>query len=120
MKIRNIEVEFDFLDADDVERFEREAKRVLDKCDEEAKKQYSASESIKSQCKIVEEFFNNVFGQGISEKIFVKRNNLKEHLEVYEEIIKESQSRNNEMRNKFVKYQPNREQRRNDRFKGRK
>ena len=26
MKIRDIEVEFDFLDADDVERFEKEAK----------------------------------------------------------------------------------------------
>ena len=29
MKIRNIEVDFDFLDADDVERFENEARRLL-------------------------------------------------------------------------------------------
>ena len=121
MKIRDIEVDFDFLDADDVERFEKEAKRLLDRCDEEAKNNYTSSETIKVQCRIVEEFFDNVFGEGISEKIFIKRNNLKEHLEIYEEIIKESQSQNNEMRSKFGKYQPNREQRRYDKFnKGRK
>ena len=32
MKIRNIDVEFDFFDADDMERFEREAKIVKEKC----------------------------------------------------------------------------------------
>lgn len=119
MKIRDVEVDFDFLDADDVERFEREARRVLEKCDEEAKKSYSASESIKAQCKIVEEFFDNVFGKGISDKIFVKRNNLKEHLTVFEEVIKESKAQDNDMRNRFGKYQPNREQRRYDKYKGR-
>lgn len=120
MKIRNIEVDFDFLDADDVERFENEAQKLLNKCDEEAKKDYSASESIKVQCKIVEEFFDNVFGEGISEKIFVKRNNLKEHLEIYEEVIKEKKAEENEIKNKFGRYQPNREQRRYDKHKGNK
>ena len=116
MKIRNIEVDFDFLDADDIERFENEAKRLLNKCDEEAKKDYSSSESIKAQCRIIEEFIDNVFGEGLSEKIFIKRNNLKEHLEIYEEIIKEKELENNEIQNKFGKYQPNREQRRYDKF----
>lgn len=120
MKIRNIEVDFDFLDADDIERFENEAKRLLNKCDEEVKKDYSSSETIKVQCRIIEEFIDNVFGEGLSEKIFIKRNNLKEHLEIYEEIIKEKQQENSEMQNKFGKYQPNREQRRYDKFdKGR-
>ena len=30
MKIRNIEVDFNFLDADDVEKFEKEANRVIE------------------------------------------------------------------------------------------
>ena len=30
MKIRNIELEFDFLDADDMEKFETEAKKVIE------------------------------------------------------------------------------------------
>ena len=33
MKIRGIEVDFDFLDADDVERFEKEAKKVQEECE---------------------------------------------------------------------------------------
>ena len=118
MKIRDIEVDFDFLDADDVERFEKEAEKLLNKCDEEAKKDYTASESIKAQCRIVEEFFDNVFGKGISDKIFVKKNNLKEHLEIYEEIIKERNVCKNNIENKFGRYQPNREQRRYDKYKG--
>jgi len=118
MKIRDIEVDFDFLDADDVERFEKEAKKLLDKCDEEAKKAYSSSETIKVQCRIIEEFFDNVFGEGLSEKIFVKRNNLKEHLEMYEDIIKERNKEDIEIKNKFGRYQPNREERRYNNFKG--
>ncbi len=118
MKIRDVEVEFDFLDADDAEKFEKEAQKLLYKCDEEAKKSYSLSESIKAQCRIVEEFFDNVFGEGISEKIFKKRNNLKEHLEIYEDIIKERQKEDIEMKNRFGRYQPNREDRRNNKFRG--
>ena len=30
MKIKNIEVNFDFLDADDMEKFENEAKKVIE------------------------------------------------------------------------------------------
>ena len=118
MKIRDIEVDFDFYDADDVEKFENEAQKVLDRCDEEAQKNYSASESIKIQCKIVEDFFNAVFGEGISDKIFKKKNNLKEHLIIYEEVIKERRLEDNEMRNVFGRYQPNREQRRYKQYKG--
>lgn len=112
MKIKNIEVEFDFLDADDIERFEKQADILMKKCDEEAEKNYSASETIRVQCKIIEEFIDNVFGEGISDKIFVKKNNLKEHLNIYEDIIKEKQFEDNEIKSKFGRYQPNREERR--------
>lgn len=120
MKIRDVEVEFDFLDADDAEKFEKEAQKLLDKCDEEAKKSYSLSETLKVQCKIIEDFFDNVFGEGISEKIFKKKNNLKEHLEVYEDVIKGRQEEEEEIRNKFGRYQPNREERRNNQYRGKK
>lgn len=118
MRLRNIEVDFDFLDADNMEKFEKEAQKLLDKCDEEAKKNYTASESIKAQCRMVEEFFDNVFGEGISDKIFIKRNNLREHLEIYEDIIKEKNIIKDDMKNKFGRYQPNREERRYNNHKG--
>ena len=44
MKIRNIDVDFDFLDADDVERFENEAKRVVEECKVKDKEEMSYAE----------------------------------------------------------------------------
>lgn len=120
MKIRNIEVDFDFLDADDIERFENEVKTYMDKCDEESKKEYTASESLRVQCKIIEDFVDGVFEKGLSDKIFKKKANLREHLDIFEEIIKEKQKYDEIQKNKYERYQHNRYERRNQFKKGRK
>lgn len=120
MKLKDIEVDFDFLDADDVERLEKEAKIVLKKCEEEEKKEMSIAESIRKQCEIVNIFFDNVFGEKISEKLFKGKNNLREHLELFEEIINEKKKEDTEIRRTYDRYQPNRETRRNNKYnKGR-
>ena len=75
MKIRDIEVDFDFLDADDVERFEKEAKRVIEESSKKEKIEMSYSEAIREECRIIKEFFDNVYGNGISEKIFNYKTN---------------------------------------------
>ena len=41
------------------------------------KKEMSYSEVIREECNIIERFFDNVFGKGISEKIFNNKKNLK-------------------------------------------
>lgn len=118
MILKNVEVEFDFLDADDIEKFELEAKKVIEICEKEENNTLSASENLRKQCKVINEFFDNVFGEGVSKKIFKGKNNLKEHLELFEEIIKEKYKEENQIKSKFNRYQPNRDMRRNNKFRG--
>lgn len=116
MKIRNIEVEFDFLDADDVERFEREAKRVKEECDIKDKKEMSYAEVIREECNIIDTFFDNVFGQGTAEKLFNGKKNLNEHIKAFEDIVNEKIKQHKDLNNAFERYQPNKEQRRYNQF----
>lgn len=112
MKIRNIEVDFSFLDADDVEKFEQEAERVKKECELKGKEQMPYSQAIREECKIINSFFDNVFGIGTSEKIFGNKNNLEEHIKAFEDIVKEKIEQQRGLQNTFERYQPNREQRR--------
>ena len=43
MKIKDIEVDFNFLDADDMERFENEARKVKEECKEKKNRNDSIS-----------------------------------------------------------------------------
>lgn len=118
MKIRDIEVDFDFLDADDVERFENEAKRVVEECKKTAQKTMSHSEAIRVECDIVETFFDNVFGKGISEELFNGRKNLSDHIKAFEDIVKTKNEKQKDLQSTLDRYQPNREQRRYNQFRG--
>lgn len=118
MKIRDVEVEFDFLDADDMERFEKEAQRVKDESETKSKEEMSYSQVIKEECMIINKFFDNVFGKGISEKLFKGKMNLGEHIKAFEDIVKEKIEQQTELQNTLNRYQPNREQRRYNQYKG--
>lgn len=120
MKIKGIEVDFNFLDADDIERFEREAENVKreceEKCEEKCKQKMSLAEAIREECKVINNFFDNVFGVGISQKLFGNKNNLEEHIKVFEEVIKEKIEQQKRLQATFDRYQPNREQRRYNKY----
>lgn len=126
MRIKNIEVEFSFSDADDLERLENSAKKVKEISDEYKKKELSVSEAIREECKIINDFFDEVFGEGISEKLFNGKNDLKEHIDLFKDIIDEKVRQTNAFQNMYdnieynSKYMPNREQRRFNKYKGRK
>lgn len=118
MKIRDIEVSFDFLDADDVERFEKEAQRVKEECEVKNKEELSYSEVIRKECNIIDRFFDNVFGEGIAEKLFKGKKNLNEHMKAFEDIINTKIEQQRGLQNTLDRYQPNREQRRYNKYKG--
>jgi len=61
MKIRDIEVDFDFLDADDMEKFEKEAEKVQESCRNKRNIEMPASQAIREECIIINSFFDNVF-----------------------------------------------------------
>ena len=118
MKIKNIEVNFDFLDADDVERFEKEAKKVVEECQNKDKIEMSYAEVIREECNIIENFFDNVFGEGISNKMFNGKKNLKERINAFEDIVNQKNEQQQDLQRTIDRYQPNREQRRHNQFKG--
>lgn len=119
MKIRGIEVDFNFLDADNAERFEKEAEKVVKECEIKEKQQMSYSQTIREECMIIDNFFDNVFGTGISKKMFNGKYNLEEHLKAFEDIVKEKLEQQKGLQSTFDRYQPNREQRRyNQHHKG--
>ena len=65
MKIGNIDVDFSFTDADDIEKFEKALEVVKEKSAEYQKKQLKMSEALRLECDIIDEFFDNIFGEGI-------------------------------------------------------
>ena len=126
MKIKDIEVDFSFTNADDIERFEKAAKEVKEKSENYKKEEKSTADVIRDECNIIEEFFENVFGKGISEKLFNGKKDLKEHSELFLDIVKEKVEQTKsfqDMYNNFeyrAKYMPNRATRRYNKFQGRK
>ena len=127
MKLKDIEVDFSFTDADCMERLENAAKKVKEKSELKDKEEKSLSETIREECKIIDEFFDEVFGEGISEKIFKGKKDLQDHMEVFTDIInakiattKDTQNLYDTLENR-AKYMPNRETRRHNKYnKGRK
>ncbi len=114
MKIRDVEVNFDFLDADDAERFENEAEKVVEKCNNVKTENMRYSEAVRKECDVIEEFFDNVFGTGISEKIFKGKKNLSDHINAFEDIVKLKLENQKQLENVYDRYKPNRAQRRSN------
>ena len=126
MKLEDIEVNFSFTDADDVERFENAAKKVYEEAEKNKKKEMNASEIIREECNIIEEFFDSVFGEGISNKLFNEKKDIVEHIKLFEDIIKAKVEATKDIQNIYDniensdRYKPNRETRRYNNYKGRK
>ena len=116
MKILDKEVEFDFLDADNVALFEKEVNTVLDKCKEQKneKQKLSLSEALRRECEIIEVFFDNMFGEGTSKEIFKGKMNLKEHIKAFEYITSEKLKAQQDLEDTINQYSPNRATRRSN------
>lgn len=112
MKIKNIEVEFDFLDADDVERLENAYKKVVEETKKYQEEDLSMSQEIRIECQIINEFLDSVFGEGFSEKLFKGKMSLKEHTEVFQDILNEKIKYSRDLETVYQRYKPNKEERR--------
>ncbi len=117
MKILNTEVNFDFLDADDIEKFEKAAQKVKTECEKKGIETFSYSEAIRKECEIIDTFFDEVFGKGVAQKIFKGKMSLTEHINAFQDIVNEKIRRQQDMQNSLNRYLPNRQQRRNKRKK---
>lgn len=122
MKLKDVEIEFSFTDADNLEKFENAMKKVKDEAQNSKKEKMSLAEAIKRECKIIEMFFDEVFGAGISERIFKGKKDLKEHIELFQDIANEKVKQTQGFQNLYnsiengIRYMPNRETRRYNQY----
>ena len=116
MKILDVEIDFNILDAEQVAKFEDELEKVSEKCKNNKNKKMKLSEAIISECNIIEEFFDNVFEEGISKKIFKGKKALDEHIEAFKNIVDEKIRNQSKLEQSLAeinqKYSPNRATRR--------
>lgn len=124
MKLKDIEVDFSFTDADCLERLENASKKVKEKAEAKQKEELSLSESIRQECAILDDFFDETFGEGTAKKIFKGKKDLQEHMELFTDIINAKIETTKATQNLYdtleykTKYMPNRETRRHNK-KGR-
>lgn len=122
MRIKDIEINFSFTDADDIERFENEARKVEEKAKNYEKKEMSTSEAIREECNVIEEFFDNVFEKGISQKLFKGKKDIADHINLFQDIVNAKLEQTKGLQNIYDnldRYIPNRETRRYNNRKGR-
>lgn len=115
MNILGVELQYDFFDADELEIYERENKRVADRIKEPTQyENKTTAEALRIQCGIVNDFFNAVFGEGTADKIFGGKNNIKDHMEAFGIVANEAMGCRGEFDAMVDKYSPNRAERRQE------
>lgn len=108
MEINGVKLDADFTDADFIETLETARKKVIEDCDKVDLKNLSTAEGIRQECKIIKDFFDFVFGDGTSEKLFGNKNSLKICLDAFEDIQKESRKSISDFDERVSQYSPER------------
>lgn len=113
MKINDVEIKFDVMDAVQLERYEvalREVKTAKQAAG------LTASQRIKEQCSIVKYFFDKACGPQTAERLFGDSYNYRTHYEAFESFInqigEETKKEQQAMDDRVAKYTLNRAQRR--------
>lgn len=114
-KWNDVELEIDMEDYDFLQRYEK-AFDVMGVKEEELKKTGPRSEIVKEYCDMFYRLFDDIFGDGTGEKLFLGKRNVRICEECYTDFIAECQKgvleankRKNAMMSKF---KPNRAQQR--------
>ena len=125
MKLANIDVDFSFTDADDIEKFEKALIIVKEKTNEYQRKKLKMSEALRFECDIIDEFFDTTFRKGISQELFKGNKDLQKRMELFKDITDAKNEATKSFQNLYdnlevrTKYMPNRETRRHNNKKGR-
>lgn len=106
--INNVELECDFNDADFMEPFEKATQKMMDRSAALDQQKTSVADGIRKLCEIVNDYFDEIFGEGTSEKLFHGNHNQMDHLKAMEVIVEESNRAKKELSdftNKYVQKQ---------------
>ena len=117
ININGVELELDLLDADVVEKYEYLMQDIRQKINDPS--QYEGLENadqMRKQCLVIDGFFNELFGEDTSGKIFPKSGHLGMRMEAFAQVAAAGKMAGSEMHAIAQKYDleriQNREQRR--------
>lgn len=97
MKVLETEINFDFYDAEQMEKLEvniDKIKKEIDKINPEKMKQ---SQFINKFCSIIEEGFDSIFGEGSSKDIFKEKRNFKLCVQAFRDLVKARENQEKEL-----------------------
>lgn len=116
VNINGVELELNLLDADVIEKFEGALADVQRKIqDPKAYEGKTTAEGMRYQCRCVEEYFDNLFGNGTSEKVFPKNNDLGIRMDAFGQVTALSGTIKPQINGLVGKYNPERAQNRQGR-----
>lgn len=107
--IQDVELEFDTLDVNTIAAYEKALARFnqgladIDNDDHE-----SLADTMRKQCRLVFQFFNDLFGEGTDKEIFGSKENLGLCIDAFEQVVLEMQRQGDAHKSKLAKYAPNR------------
>lgn len=116
ININGIDLELDLMDADVMEKFESLCTEIANKIQEPT--QYdglSSAESMRKQCKYVDRFFDDLFGEGTAKAVFGGKCRLDDHLEAFALVTSQRKALNEQLQSISNKYGVNRLQNREQR-----
>lgn len=88
MKILDTEIEFDFYDAEQAEKFEKYADMATQELNNINTNKMKQSTFIKTVYEIIERCFNNIFGEDISVKIFNNKKDFHLCIKAFKDLVK--------------------------------
>lgn len=107
MVINGVELELDLLDADVTEKFETECQRVKDcVADKKAYEGKSNSGAMRYQCEVVNDFFDRMFGEGTSEKLFEGKHHIGRSMEAFAAVVSEANKSSEKIKEISREYMP--------------
>lgn len=115
--INGVELSLNLLDADVMEKYESEISRVVEEVqDPSSYEGMTLSQAMRQECRMIDEFFDRLFGDGTSAKAFNGSSDLRARLEGFGIVSNMSKTINSEVQEIKSKYSAerlaNREQRR--------
>lgn len=115
LKICGQELELDLFDADTMEVYEKSMDKVVKRTEESKKHtELSNADGIREMCGIVKDFFDEVFAEGTSEKLFKGKDNLLVCMDAFGIVSSEANKMKGQATALANKYNMNRAQRRQE------
>lgn len=111
MLINGVELDCDVLDVAILKKIKQESERVAN-IEKEIAPIQGEIEQIEAMCNIIFEFFNHIFGEGTSKKLFGDKVSLTLCMDAFESFMKQKAEQEEAFNKRAERYKGNRGQRR--------